>query len=184
MTVVALSGEVRRRAARVKLLLLDVDGVLTDGRLHYTAGPGAELIETKAFDSQDGIALQWAAAAGIATGVISGRDSPAAALRARQCRMNYVRQGHLEKLPVYETILAEASVADKEVAYMGDDLTDAPILARVGLAAAPANARPEIRRIVHLATRAAGGAGAVRELIEVILRAQGKWRNVLQNYGL
>ncbi len=175
---------VRRRAARIKLLLMDVDGVMTDARLWYVPGVRGEMVETKAFDTQDGIGLQWAHWQGLATGVISGRDSPALVERARLCEMKYVYQGHLEKLPIYERILADSGLADEEVAYMGDDLTDAPILARVGLAAAPSNARPEVKRMVHQVMAARGGRGAVRELIEVILRAQGKWEPILRKYGV
>jgi 3-deoxy-D-manno-octulosonate 8-phosphate phosphatase (KDO 8-P phosphatase) len=163
---------------------MDADGVLTDGRLYYVPGPDGQMVETKGFNAQDGIALQWADWMGLATGVISGRDSPALVHRARQVRMKYVHQGHIEKLPVYERILAEAEVSDDEVAYVGDDLTDAPILARVGLAAAPANARTEVAAMVHFLTAADGGAGAVREVIELILRAQGKWEAILRKYGI
>ncbi len=172
------------RAARVRLLLMDVDGVMTDGRLYYAPGPDGVMWETKGFHAQDGIALQWAVSLGLDTGAISGRDSLALATRARQCRMRYVYQGYLEKIPVYEQILADAGLADDQVAYIGDDLTDGPILARVGLAAAPANARPEVQAVVHLVTAARGGEGAVREVIEVILRAQGKWDGILRKYGL
>ena len=178
------SAAVAARAARVKLLLMDCDGVMTDARLWYVPGPRGEMVETKAFDTQDGIGLQWAQWVGLETGLISGRDSPAVAERARLCQMKYVIQGHLEKIPAYERILAESGVADAEVAYMGDDLTDAPILARVGLAAAPSNARPEVKRMAHLVTGAAGGRGALRELIEVILRAQGKWEIIRRKYGV
>jgi len=176
--------DVVSRAARIRLLLMDVDGVLTDGRLFPAPGAGGGMVETKGFDSQDGISLQWAQGLGIETGVISGRDSPAVASRASQCRIKYIFQGHIEKIPVYEKILNEAGASDEQVGYIGDDLTDAPIMQRVGLAAAPSNARPEIKRIAHLVTRASGGRGAVREVIEVVLRAQGKWEQVLRKYGI
>ncbi|MBI3696842.1 MAG: HAD hydrolase family protein [Acidobacteria bacterium] len=172
------------RAAKIKLLLMDADGVMTDGCLYNVPGPQGEMVETKGFNSQDGIGLQWASWLGLETGVISGRDSPALVTRARQCHMKYIYQGHLEKIPVYEDILAEAGVTDEQVAYIGDDLTDAPILARAGLAAAPANARPEVKQMVHLVTEAPGGRGAVREVVELLLRAQGKWDEVLRKYGL
>ena len=172
------------RAARIRLLLMDVDGVMTDARLYYFPGPDGQMVETKGFDAQDGIALQWANWMGLETGVISGRDSPALVHRARQVRMKYIHQGHIEKIPVYEQVLAEAGVTDAEVAFIGDDLTDAPLLARAGLAAAPANARPEVRAMAHLVTSAAGGHGAVREVIEVILQAQGKWQEILRKYGV
>jgi 3-deoxy-D-manno-octulosonate 8-phosphate phosphatase (KDO 8-P phosphatase) len=177
------AAELLARGARIKLLLMDVDGVMTDGRLFYVPGPDGELVETKGFHAQDGIALQWANWMGLATGVISGRDSPALVHRARQVGMKYVYQGHIEKIPIYEAVLAEAGLRSEEVAFIGDDLTDAPILARVGLAAAPANARPEVRQMVHFVTEAAGGSGAVREVIEVILRGQGNWESILRKYG-
>jgi len=178
------AAELNLRASRIRLLLMDVDGVMTDGRLFYVPGPDGAMVETKGFNAQDGIALQWANWMGLETGAISGRDSPALTTRARQCRMKYVYQGHIEKIPVYEEILAAAGVGDQETAFIGDDLTDAPILARVGLAAAPANARPEVKRLAHLVTAAPGGDGAVREVIEVVLRAQGKWEQILGKYGL
>ena len=171
-------------ASGIKLLLMDVDGVLTDGRLYNVPDAAGNMVETKGFDAQDGIALQWASWMNLETGVISGRDSPALVHRARQVKMKYIYQGHIEKVPIYEKILAEAGVTDDQVAFIGDDLTDAPLLARAGLAAAPANARPEVRGMVHLVTQAAGGHGAVREVIEVILQAQGKWEEILRKYGV
>lgn len=179
-----ISAALFARASKIKLLLMDVDGVMTNGLLYNVPGPQGEMVETKGFDSRDGISLQWASWLGIETGVISGRDSPALVARARQCRMKYVYQGYIEKIPVYEKILAEAGVTDEQTGYIGDDLTDAPILARAGLAAAPANARPEVQNMVHFVTDAAGGAGAVREVIELVLRAQGKWVEILRKYGL
>jgi 3-deoxy-D-manno-octulosonate 8-phosphate phosphatase (KDO 8-P phosphatase) len=172
------------RAAKIKLLLMDVDGVMTDGRLYCVPGLEGEMVETKGFNAQDGISLQWANWLGIETGAISGRDSPALVTRARQCRMKYVYQGHLEKIPIYEKILAEAGATDEQVGYIGDDLTDAPIIMRVGFSAAPANARPEVKRMVHLVTAAPGGDGAIREVVEVLLRAQGKWEQILRKYGV
>jgi len=179
-----VTPDLAARAARIRLLLMDVDGVMTDARLFYFPGPDGEMVETKGFDAQDGIALQWASWMNLETGVISGRDSPALVHRARQVKMKYIYQGHIEKVPIYEKILAEAGVTDEQVAFIGDDLTDAPLLARAGLAAAPANARPEVRGMVHLVTQAAGGHGAVREVIEVILEAQGKWEEILRKYGV
>jgi 3-deoxy-D-manno-octulosonate 8-phosphate phosphatase (KDO 8-P phosphatase) len=178
------SPAVMERARKIKLLLMDVDGVLTDGRLFNVPGAQGEMVETKGFDSRDGISLQWADWMGISTGVISGRNSPAVVARARQCRMKYIYQGHIEKIPIYEQVLAESGVPEEQIAYIGDDLTDAPVLARAGFAAAPANARPEIKQMVHLVTAAAGGSGAVREVVEILLRAQGKWEQILRKYGI
>ena len=113
---------------------MDVDGVLTDGKLYNVPGPDGNMVETKGFDSQDGIGLQWLTRVGIKTGVISGRLSPATAERARQCKMTYVYQGHIEKIPILEEILADAKIDPSEVAYIGDDFTDVVIMRRVGLA--------------------------------------------------
>src|SRR5579885_2817566 len=135
-----------RRARNVRLLLMDVDGVLTDGRLIHVPGPDGNIFETKCFDSQDGIALQWLNWNGIQTGVISGRVSPATEERAKQVKMTYVYQGHIEKVPILEEIAAKSGVPLQHIAYAGDDLTDVVIMRRVGLAIAVANARPEVKR--------------------------------------
>jgi 3-deoxy-D-manno-octulosonate 8-phosphate phosphatase (KDO 8-P phosphatase) len=171
-------------ASRIKLLLMDVDGVLTDGRIYNLPDSEGKMVETKGFDSQDGIALHWASWKGIRTGVISGRDSPATAERARQCKMAYVYQGHIEKIPILEEILADAGVDRTEVAYIGDDFTDVVIMRRVGFAIATGNARPEVKAAAHYVTSAPGGAGAVREVIEKILKAQGLWADILKHYEI
>jgi 3-deoxy-D-manno-octulosonate 8-phosphate phosphatase (KDO 8-P phosphatase) len=144
----------------------------------------SKMAETKGFDSQDGIALQWMARVGIATGLISGRVSPATVERAAQCKFKYVYQGHTEKIPILEEILAEAKLAPEEVAYIGDDFTDVVVMRRVGFAIATANARPEMLPIAHYITEAPGGHGAVREVVELLLRAQGKWDGILKHYEL
>jgi|SRR5579871_262057 len=173
---------VMERASRVKLLLMDVDGVLTNGKLYNVPDPQGRMVETKGFDSQDGIALQWLTWKGVKTGVISGRESPATAERARQVKMTYVYQGHIEKVPILEEILADAHIDAETVAYVGDDLTDIVIMRRVGLAIAPANARAEVKRAAHYVTQAAGGYGAVREVAEMLLKAQGTWAEILKHY--
>lgn len=170
------------RAARIKLLLMDVDGVLTDGKLYNVPDPSGNMAESKGFDSQDGIALQWMTRYGIRTGVISGRVSPATAERAKQCKMAYVYQGHTEKIPILEEILADCKIDKSEVAYIGDDLTDIVVMRRVGLSFATANAREEVKRIATYTTKASGGSGAVREVCELLLQAQGLWQAVLQHY--
>ncbi len=177
-----MNPELRERAARVRLLLMDVDGVLTDGRLINVPGPDGHVVETKAFDSQDGIALQWLNWHGVETGVISGRVSPATEERARQVKMTYVYQGHIEKIPILEEISRKSGISFSYIAYMGDDLTDVVVMRRVGLAIAPANARAEVKRAAHHVTTAAGGSGAVREVIEILLQAQGKWADILRKY--
>jgi 3-deoxy-D-manno-octulosonate 8-phosphate phosphatase (KDO 8-P phosphatase) len=174
--------DIQARAARVRLLLMDVDGVLTDGRIFNVPAPDGQIFETKGFDSQDGIALQWLNWKGIQAGVISGRISRAAEERARQCHMAYIYQWHIEKIPILEEILAKSGLAGDQVAYVGDDLTDVVVMRRVGLAIAPANARPEVKRIAHFVTGSAGGSGAIREAAELILRAQGFWPEILRKY--
>jgi 3-deoxy-D-manno-octulosonate 8-phosphate phosphatase (KDO 8-P phosphatase) len=179
---VSPSPHVRHRAAKIRLLLMDVDGVLTNGKLYHFPDAAGNMVETKGFDSQDGIALQWMQWKGLRTGVISGRESLATAERARQVKMNYVYQGHIEKVPILEEIMADAKLQAEEVAYMGDDLTDIVVMHRVGLAIAVANARQEVIREAHYVTEAGGGNGAVREAIELILEAQGFWPEILEKY--
>jgi 3-deoxy-D-manno-octulosonate 8-phosphate phosphatase (KDO 8-P phosphatase) len=177
-----VSKTVADLAANIKLLLMDVDGVMTDGKLYNVPDPAGKMVETKAFDTQDGIALQWLHWKGIRTGVISGRVSPATAERCRQCHVEYVYQGHIEKIPLFEEILVASGLTPAEVAYVGDDLTDVVIMRRVGLAVATANARPEVKRCAHLVTAAEGGRGAVREVCELLLQAQGHWEELLRKY--
>ena len=175
-------ANVNARAARIKLLIMDVDGVLTDGKLYNVPGPDGKMAETKGFDSQDGIALQWLTLYGIKTGVISGRVSPATEERARQTKMTYVYQGHTEKIPIIEQILKDSGAVKEELAYAGDDLTDIVVMNRAGLAIAVANARAEVKRAAHYVTSQPGGTGAIREVVEMILKAQGKWPEIMQKY--
>ena len=177
-----MTEDIAWRAAQVRLLLMDVDGVLTDGKLYNVPDPQGRMVETKGFDSQDGIALQWLNWKGIKTGVISGRESPATAERARQVKMDYVFQGHIEKIPILEQILRDSKIDAAAVAYAGDDLTDVVIMRRVGFAIATANARDEVKRAAHYVTQARGGRGAIREVAEMLLRAQNRWQEILQHY--
>lgn len=174
--------EVRVKAARVKLLLMDVDGVMTDGRLFTFPDANGKVTETKGFDSQDGIALQWLSWYGVRTGLISGRNSPATAERAKQCKMTYVYQGHIEKIPILNEILEDAKLEADDVGYIGDDLTDIVVMNRVGLAVATQNARKEVKARAHYTTQAEGGRGAVREVIEMVLEARGVWGELLKKY--
>ena len=169
-------------AAPIRLLLMDVDGVLTDGKLYGVPDANGNIVETKGFDSQDGIALRWLAWSGIDTGVISGRVSPATEARAKQVDMKYVYQGHIEKIPVLEEIMSRAGLEASQVAYIGDDLTDVVVMNRVGLSIATANARPEVKRSAKYVTHSAGGQGAVREVVELLLKAQGRWEGLLRKY--
>jgi 3-deoxy-D-manno-octulosonate 8-phosphate phosphatase (KDO 8-P phosphatase) len=181
---VKVTHDVMQRASKIRLLLMDVDGVLTDGRLYNVPDASGNMVETKGFDSQDGIGLQWMHWKGIASGLISGRVSPAAAERAKQCKFRYVYQGHIEKIPILQEIMADAGLAKEQAAYIGDDLTDVVVMRRVGLAIATANARAEVKEQAHYVTSARGGSGAVREVVELILKAQGCWEEILKKYEI
>lgn len=163
--------DVRSRAARVRLLCLDVDGVLTDGRLFYTDS-GREL---KAFSVQDGQALKMLAGAGIEIAIITGRRSHLVTRRARDLGIRHLHQGVADKRAVLDALLTGLGLSADEAAHMGDDLPDLPVLRAVGLALAPANRHPVLDDHVHHVTRAIGGEGAVREACELILRAQDAW---------
>lgn len=173
------SGTFAERARRVRLLLMDVDGVLTDGHIYLQSMPDGTAEEMKAFHAHDGAGLKLAHMAGLRTGVITGRDSAATVRRAQEVWMDFVLQKRAKKLPAYEEILRQALVGDEEVAYIGDDLPDLPVLERVGLPIAVGNAAPEVKRAAQLVTRRRGGEGAVREAIEAILRAQGCWHKLI-----
>ncbi|MGH9792696.1 MAG: KdsC family phosphatase [Candidatus Acidiferrales bacterium] len=160
-------------------MLMDVDGVLTDGRIWLQSWPDGTAQEIKGFTAYDGAGLKLARIAGLRTGVITGRDSAATARRAKELDMEFVYQGWPEKLGAYEEVLRKAGVSDEEVCFIGDDLPDLPLLTRVGFAVAVVNASPEAKRAAHYVTKRAGGYGAVREVVELILKAQGKWREVV-----
>ena len=177
-----MDPDLQHRAAAIRLFIMDVDGVLTEGLIVNITAPDGHIIETKAFNSQDGIALQWLKSSGVRTGVISGRVSRAVEVRASQLGMEYVYQGHTEKLPILEEIIVRSGLAPDEIAYAGDDLVDIPVMRRVGLAFAPANARAEVKRAAQYTTTASGGDGAVREMIELLLQAQGTWADILTKY--
>ncbi len=179
-----MNSDVIKLAANVRLLLMDVDGVLTDGRFYMIPGANGELVETKAFDTQDGMALQWLAWKGIKAGLISGRVSPATVYRATTGKFEFVYQGHLEKIPILEEILSKTGLDRSNIAYIGDDLTDVVVMHRVGLAIATANAVPEVKREAHYVTHAAGGRGAVREAVQLILTGRGFWQDVLDKYEI
>ncbi|MCM2266664.1 MAG: HAD hydrolase family protein [Elusimicrobiales bacterium] len=167
------------RARKIKLFLMDVDGVLTDGKMYYLPGRGRELVEVKAFHSLDGIGLRLLNQFGVLTGVITGRVSPGTEERARGLGMSYAYQGFLSKLDPLRRILAATGLKPENVAYMGDDWTDIPVLKRAGLACAPANALPEVKRAAHLVTAKDGGMGAVREVCDFLLKSQGHWGTVM-----
>jgi 3-deoxy-D-manno-octulosonate 8-phosphate phosphatase (KDO 8-P phosphatase) len=166
------------RARRIRLLLFDVDGVMTNGKiLLHPDGT-----ESKQFDIKDGSALVLAQKAGLRTGLLSARQSTATAVRAAQLQIRIVHQNVGDKLVTYGEILRHERLDDADVAYMGDDVVDLPVLARVGLAAAPADAALEVRQSAHWISQARGGDGAVRELIEFVLKAQDRWRDVVGRF--
>jgi 3-deoxy-D-manno-octulosonate 8-phosphate phosphatase (KDO 8-P phosphatase) len=179
-----LTPELKARAAKIKLVLMDVDGVLTDGKIFYLPDGKGGLFETKGFDSQDGIALQWFHRTGIKTGIISGRKSAATDERARTAHCAYSYTGSTEKLPIFREILADSKLTPEEICFVGDDLTDAILMKRVGFAVATANAKPEVKAVAHYVTAVPGGSGAVRDAAEVILSAQGLWDGILRSYEL
>lgn len=163
------------RAKKIRVLLMDVDGVLTDGRIWLLSRRDGTASEIKGFSAYDGAGLKLARAAGLRTGLITGRESTAVAQRARECEMEFVYQRRATKIGALEEILRITGVSENEVAYVGDDLPDISVLQRVGLAVAVANAVPEVKRAAHFVTSRSGGEGAVREAIELIVKAQGKW---------
>ena len=168
----------RDRCLAIDLLILDVDGVMTDGGITY--GNAGE--EIKTFHVRDGAAIRLWQRAGKQAGVITGRDSPAVARRARELGLEPVRQGVARKLDVFREILTSLGKRPENVCCIGDDLPDLPLLRNCGLAAAVADACLEMRTAAHFVTRAAGGAGAVRELVEIILQAQGRWHELVEGY--
>jgi 3-deoxy-D-manno-octulosonate 8-phosphate phosphatase (KDO 8-P phosphatase) len=172
-----MDSDFREKASRIKMLLMDVDGVLTDGTF---VPQGAD--EMKRFHSRDGIGLSLARRAGLKLGLISGRHSTVVARRARELQMQFVRLGVDDKLAALDEALDQENLSPEEVAYIGDDLPDLPVLRRVGLAAAVSDAHFEVRSRVDYVTRTRGGFGAVRELIDQILSAKGLQENLVQEY--
>jgi 3-deoxy-D-manno-octulosonate 8-phosphate phosphatase (KDO 8-P phosphatase) len=154
-----------RRARRIRFLILDVDGVMTDGGLYYSA----DGVELKRFNAHDGYGIKRAREAGLGIGIISGRETPIVTTRARTLGIEDVYQGVVDKVAAMREIQARHNLEDTEIAYIGDDLFDLPLLAVAGFSAAPKNARPEVRRKVDYVTSMPGGDGAVREIIDFIL---------------
>jgi 3-deoxy-D-manno-octulosonate 8-phosphate phosphatase (KDO 8-P phosphatase) len=193
------------RARKIKLLLFDVDGVLTDGKLFIFPAPaGAQqatqehaakyggqggfglhsqsMIEAKGFHAHDGTAISLARLAGIKTGLITKRISETVALRARDLKLEYVYQGIQDKRTAFEEILRQEELPASEAAFVGDDVIDLPVMWHCGLAIAVANARAEVKKEAHYVTPHSGGDGALRDAVEYILKAQGKWRQVVEQY--
>jgi 3-deoxy-D-manno-octulosonate 8-phosphate phosphatase (KDO 8-P phosphatase) len=192
------------RAKRIKLLLFDVDGVLTDGKIWIFPAPGAaspttppvgqqggqggfglvshSMIEAKGFHAHDGTAISLARLAGIKTGLITKRISETVALRARDLRLEQVHQGIQDKLTVFEEILQAEGLRANQAAFVGDDVIDLPVMRSCGLAIAVRNARTEVKKEAHFVTPHAGGDGALRDAVEYVLKAQGKWKRVVSEY--
>jgi 3-deoxy-D-manno-octulosonate 8-phosphate phosphatase (KDO 8-P phosphatase) len=175
-----ISPALKKRAAKIKLLLMDVDGTMTDGGVTLLSQPDGSALEIKTFDAHDGQGLTLARTAGLKTGCITGRESPSLARRAQEVRMDYVYTKVPEKLPAYEEILRETGLPESEVAFVGDDLPDIPLMRRVGLAIAVGDAVADVKEVAHYTTRARAGHGAVREAVELILKAKGVWEEMIE----
>lgn len=177
-TVQNLDERLLARAKQIRLLLLDVDGVLTDGTLIFSS----QGEESKGFNTQDGFGIRLLQEAGIDVGVITARSSAVVTARCENLKIKYVYQGESDKLQAYNDILQKSGVKPIEISYMGDDWLDLILLKRVGFAAAPANAMPEVKDAVHYTTSQYGGSGAVREVCDIILQAKGLHQQLLQSY--
>lgn len=168
---------VEQRASRIKLLLMDCDGVLTNGRIWIVDGD-----DQKTFNTRDGLGLELLHRAGLTSGIISGRESTALQYRAEALGMLFIHQGVENKVAAFERILEKAALDRSEVAYIGDDLNDIPLMRRSELAVAVADATEETKQHAHYVTRAVGGDGAVRETIELILKTQNRWDELIKRY--
>jgi len=175
-----LSPALKKRAAQIKVLLMDVDGTMTDGGVTLLSQPDGTALEIKNFDAHDGQGLTLAQTAGLRTGCITGRESAALLRRAQEMKMEFIYMKQPVKMPAYEEILRRAGVPDSAVAYIGDDLPDLPLLRRAGLAIAVGDAVPEVKEAAHYTTRAIAGKGAVRESIEVILKSKRIWEEMIE----
>lgn len=162
----------------IRLLVLDVDGVLTDGSIIYAADGG----EAKSFNVKDGSGLKYWARAGYRAGIITGRSSPMVERRAKELDIEFVAMGAKDKLPAFEAMLAKAGVRPEEAAMVGDDLPDLPLIRRAGFGVAVADAVAEVREAAAMVTKKKGGRGAVREVVECILKCQGKWDAIMARY--
>jgi len=174
-----ISPALKKRAAQIKVLLMDVDGTMTDGGVILLSQPDGSALEIKRFDAHDGQGLTLAHTAGIRTGCITGRESPALLRRANEMKMEFIYMKQPSKIPSYEEILRKTGLPESAVAYVGDDLPDLPVMRRVGLAIAVGDAVPEIRRAAHFTTPSHAGRGAIRDAIELILKSKGIWEEMI-----
>lgn len=173
-----MSEDVKHRAGRIKLLLMDCDGVLTDGRITLLTGGD----EQKTFHVRDGQGLVLMHRAGLRSGIISGRTSSLVERRAKELGIEFVRQGTGNKIDDFEEIIEQAGTLREETAFIGDDVTDVPLMLRVGLAVAVADAVSEVKQVAHLVTKQKGGDGAVREVTDLILQTKGRWQELISRY--
>jgi 3-deoxy-D-manno-octulosonate 8-phosphate phosphatase (KDO 8-P phosphatase) len=171
---------VTKRAKQIDLLLMDVDGTLTARDVTLLSQPDGSALEIKTFDAHDGQGLTLARAAGLRTGVITGRESAALRRRARELDIEFVYEKQAHKIPAYEEILSKTGFAESHVAFLGDDLPDLPVMRRVGLAVAVGDAALEVKLGAHFVTTAIGGKGAARELVELILKSKGIWDEMIE----
>jgi 3-deoxy-D-manno-octulosonate 8-phosphate phosphatase (KDO 8-P phosphatase) len=171
---------IARRAKEIKILLMDVDGTMTDGSVTLLSQPDGTALEIKTFDAHDGQGLTLAHTAGIRTGCITGRESPALVRRANEMKMEFIYQKQPTKIPALEEILKKSGVPESAVAYVGDDLPDLPVMRRVGLAVAVGDAVLEVKLAAHYVTKAVAGRGAIREAVELILKSKGIWDEMIE----
>jgi 3-deoxy-D-manno-octulosonate 8-phosphate phosphatase (KDO 8-P phosphatase) len=174
-----ISPALQKRAAQIKILLMDVDGTMTDGGVTLLSQTDGSALEIKTFDAHDGQGLTLAQTAGLRTGCITGRESPALFRRAHEMKMEFIYMKQPVKMPAYEEILRKSGVPDSAVAYIGDDLPDIPLMRRAGLAVAVGDAVPEVKEVAHYTTKALAGHGAVREAVELVLKSKGIWESVI-----
>jgi len=182
MSLAYQAPDAEERARRIELILMDVDGVLTDGGIILLPAGQGGVEEGKIFNVQDGVGISFAHRAGLHTGILTGRNSLSVLARAKELGIAIVEQGSHNKLETYARIREAAKLSDAAVAYIGDDMQDLPVLRRAGLAVAVANAQEEVKQACQIVTERAGGRGAVREAIDFILRAQGKWDQIMTRY--
>ena len=177
--VLKISPALKKRASQITLVLMDVDGTMTDGSVTLLSQSDGTALEIKTFDAHDGQGLTLAQTAGLRTGCITGRESAALLRRAHEMKMEFIYMKQAVKMPAYEEIVQKAGVSDPAVAFIGDDLPDIPLLRRVGLAVAVGDAVPEVKEAAHYTTKALAGHGAVREAIELILKSKGIWEAMI-----
>ena len=173
-----LNADLTDKARKIKLLILDVDGVMTDGKIVLDGGDS----EIKSFNVRDGHGIKMAERAGLTIAIITGRESSVVTRRAEELGIKEVHQKSLDKLKTYRELLARTGITEEETAYVGDDIVDIPVMSRAGLAIAVSDAEPYVKEMAHAVTDRRGGEGAVREVIDYLLKARGDWESVTAKY--